>query len=476
MGNLSSTYFSVEEFDSSRAVAERVIRMARTFPDGKTDLAFATGLLGDLEAEIGEFESAINYYNEAGAIFKETVSLADLAAIDLGIYECSLKLGAAKEAKSAVLQFLERPEVKSSIYYLSEGYELLSKIQFELGEFEQAYINSELSHEIIDSIRTEKRTAQLRYMELSLLQEENNNLLDLYKWQEQQNVTARQLIIFQRYLIIGITLASILGIIALIAVYRNYKNQKDARTQLIELNREIQGSHIQIKKQNEELIDLNRSKDQILSIIGHDLRGPIGGLQSLMEMLNRGDLSLQEMKGISPAAIDNLTETRGLLEDLLDWGSHQLQDKTLHLVEVNVHELVQDVFQNLKFAAASKNNSLASEVDPDLILKTDRNMLSFILRNLVQNSIKFTENGTIRVKGVFGGKVEIVVSDEGVGMTEEQIKSLFTSYTRSEPGTKGEKGNGFGLQIIKEFIDNLGGTIEIDSKIGSGTSTKLCFK
>ena len=313
-------------------------------------------------------------------------------------------------------------------------------------------------------------------MELSLLQEENNNLLDLNKWQEQQNVTARQRIIFQRYLIIGITLASILGIIALIAVYRNYKNQKDARTQLIKLNREIQGSHIQIKKQNEELIDLNRSKDQILSIIGHDLRGPIGGLQSLMEMLNRGDLSLQEMKGISPAAIDNLIETRGLLEDLLDWGSHQLQDKTLHLVEVNVHELVQDVFQNLKFAAASKNNSLANEVDPDLILKTDRNMLSFILRNLVQNSIKFTENGTIRVKGVFGGKVEIVVSDEGVGMTEEQIKSLFTSYTRSEPGTKGEKGYGFGLQIIKEFIDNLGGTIEIDSKIGSGTSTKLCFK
>lgn len=476
LGNLSSTYFNVERYDSCKALAERVIRIAQVYSDGKTDLAFAYGLLGDLKVEMGDYDAALEYYNEAAIIFKETVSLADLASIDLGIYECSLKMGKAKEAETALLDFLKRPEVASSIFYLSDGYDLLAKVQFELGAFEEAYKNNRFGHELTDSLRTEKRSAQLRYMELSILQEENSNLLDLNKWQEQQNLAANQRISFQRYLIIGITLATLLGMIALIAIYRNFKNQKNARTQLIKLNREIQGSHIQIKKQNEELIDLNRSKDQILSIIGHDLRGPIGGLQSLMEMLNRGDLSLQEMKDISPAAIDNLIQTRGLLEDLLDWGSHQLQNKNLHLVEVNVYELVQDVFENLKFAASSKKNNLINDVDPSLTLKTDRNMLSFILRNLVQNSIKFTENGAIRVQGVFGGKVEIKVTDEGVGMSKEQISALFTANYQSASGTSGEKGTGFGLQIIREFIDALGATMEIDSKIGLGTSTKLLFK
>ena len=132
---------------------------------------------------------------------------------------------------------------------------------------------------------------------------------------------------------------------------------------------------------------------------------------------------------------------------------------------------IEAVFQIHLNMARNKNIVLINKVSPIIDLYADINMLQTVLRNLVSNAIKFThEGGQVTVSAEKGKAwTEISVSDQGVGLSEEKIEGIFTTYRdKSTKGTSGEAGTGLGLSLCKDFVEKHGGCIHVESKPGNG--------
>jgi signal transduction histidine kinase len=230
---------------------------------------------------------------------------------------------------------------------------------------------------------------------------------------------------------------------------------------------------ILLKKSEDKLKKMNKEKDMFISILAHDLKNSIGGSVSLFKLLESKDKDWEKRDLFISELGSNSKASYNLLQDLIKWGKATLGKESFLPKELNICE----IFKKVKYLYATqilqKNISLEMRCNKNLITWADSNMLDTILRNLVSNAIKYThKNGIISVEAVVTEKETITgVMDTGVGMPKEKADNLFNfNDLRSEPGTEGEKGNGFGLQIVKEYITIHGGKTHVKSKLGKGTT------
>jgi signal transduction histidine kinase len=222
-----------------------------------------------------------------------------------------------------------------------------------------------------------------------------------------------------------------------------------------------------------ELKELIKTKDKLYSIISHDLRSPFNNIIGLSELLNDERNSSEETKKYS--ALLNSTANNALImfDNLLNWTKSHSEQFVLKLRNVKLSTIINDVIDTSKSIAQIKNIELIVNQSEDISAYTDANIVTIILRNLISNAIKFTEVGGQIVLKVIPNKksVEITIDDNGIGMGEEKIQTLFdiTSNTTSD-GTAKEKGTGLGLVLCKELVQKLGGDIWVKSEIGVGSS------
>ena len=244
--------------------------------------------------------------------------------------------------------------------------------------------------------------------------------------------------------------------------------------QLIKLL-ELRIAFIQLGESEQRLKELNATKDRLFSIIGHDLRGPIGGFKSLIQLLISGyDLSnskqlLEILKVIHKTAYS----TYDLLENLLEWAKSQQNEIVFNPEKINLKDLVFNIMNLFSEVILNKEINIVNEIPDDQFLVADKNMLSTVLRNLISNAIKFTPNGkSIKISVAnIGDNIKISVQDEGTGIQEEDLPKLFNSLSPlSTYGTQGEKGSGLGLLLCKDFIDRHNGIIEVNSIWGKGST------
>jgi signal transduction histidine kinase len=161
-----------------------------------------------------------------------------------------------------------------------------------------------------------------------------------------------------------------------------------------------------------------------------------------------------------------------LLTNLLDWARLQNENFVINPKTVLLYEKLDRVIGLLSLTAKEKGIELRNNLEQDLKVKADLNMLSLVLRNLISNSIKFTDmNGYVEVSADKKGKfVEITVADNGIGIPKDDLEKLFKDDVRySTEGTKQEKGTGLGLLMCKEIIDKHGGKIWVESEMGKGS-------
>lgn len=230
-----------------------------------------------------------------------------------------------------------------------------------------------------------------------------------------------------------------------------------------------------IKKINEELESANQNKDKFFSIISHDLRSPLSGIMSLLDIIvtDYDSIDEDEMREILFEAAKTSKSTFTLMENLLEWSRIQTgkmvfdpQNISLTLVLSGIRNLY---YQKLK----EKSISLNFEFIPEYFAYADLHMTETILRNIISNAIKFTpEFGLILLSFENSGdEILVRVKDTGVGMDDKQISKLFKlDQTHSTIGTAGERGTGLGLMLCKELVETQGGKIWIESTINSGTT------
>ena len=227
-----------------------------------------------------------------------------------------------------------------------------------------------------------------------------------------------------------------------------------------------------------ELRSLNTMKDNLLSVCSHDLRTPLNSILGCAELMLGNKNLLEDDK-------ENLEDIKtsgelllGLINDILDLSKVRSTEVDMEMKIVYPNEIMKDSFRAMKYMAEKKDQhiELVTNSTNECILG-NRTGLIRVLNNLLSNSIKFTpENGNIKVSKRTGSDDYLIisVSDDGVGIPEEEIPALFDKFTKiSHTGTGGEVGTGLGMSIVKEIIEMHDGSVEVISSPGKGTTFEL---
>ncbi|MDX9848532.1 MAG: hybrid sensor histidine kinase/response regulator [Tenuifilaceae bacterium] len=248
----------------------------------------------------------------------------------------------------------------------------------------------------------------------------------------------------------------------------------NSHIELYKLSRLLKEQAENLRESEKNLKELNATKDKFFSIIAHDLRSPMNNLLELARLLKMkydiGDLEL--ISEIVTHLFNTAENTNELLLTLLDWASVQRGVMPYNPEPIQLKKMVDNCFEPLAGNARGKGISFVNLTSEDTMVLADQNMLSTIIRNLISNAIKFTEQGgLISVSSEFVKDfINICISDTGVGMDPKTVKNLFfINKVRSSPGTQGELGTGLGLTLCKDFIELHNGKVWVESELGKGT-------
>lgn len=250
----------------------------------------------------------------------------------------------------------------------------------------------------------------------------------------------------------------------------------------IRLNRVLKTQNGIIESQKHELEILNNTKDRFFSIVAHDLKSPLNSLKSFSSLLidHYDHLNKDEIINMSRQLRSSVDNTIKMADNLITWARIQMRDYHYHQETVVMRDIASNICELYKDVALKKGITISCSVEDSLSILGDKNQIEFIFRNLVNNAIKFTNtNGFVNLTGktLPNGEVEVSVSDSGVGISDEVKSKLFTvGKKQSTEGTAGEKGTGLGLMLCYEFAKLNGGQIEIESKVGQGTTFRIKFK
>lgn len=227
-----------------------------------------------------------------------------------------------------------------------------------------------------------------------------------------------------------------------------------------------------LSEERAELLELsNQSKNKLFSILAHDLRSPLNSIQSFLEVSMDGDLDEEEKKMINKSLLRETKNTRQLLINLLSWSKTQMEGVSVNLVKLDLFNTLEDTLLMQKSIAWEKNITLHNAIYQELQVFADTDMLELVIRNLVNNAIKFTPiDGEISVSTLIKGQeCWIKVEDNGVGIAKTDYLNIFSLHSHSTYGTNNEKGVGLGLVLCKEFVNMQKGKIWVESEPGSGT-------
>ncbi len=230
------------------------------------------------------------------------------------------------------------------------------------------------------------------------------------------------------------------------------------------------------QQQAEELKRLNQLKDRIFSIIAHDLRAPLVNLSEVLKMISNDLITLEEFKELSPVLSKDIIYTTDLLENILHWSRSQLKGYGINKEFFDLKGLiVNEVHYHLPSAEAKKIN-IVQDVFPGEMVYADMLMIQIVIRNIINNAIKFCHEGCeINIFAVYtkAHMIKLCIEDNGVGIPPEVLNKLFNGENLSTRGTMNEKGTGLGLVVCKDFMERNEGSITATSEKGKGA--KFCL-
>ena len=240
---------------------------------------------------------------------------------------------------------------------------------------------------------------------------------------------------------------------------------------LIIKNQEILNKNEEISMQAESLENLNVTKDKIFSIISHDLRGPINQVQQMLNLLEYTYITEGDFKNVLPDLKESVRYTVSLTDNLLHWARNQMEGVQVKPVIFDIHEIMEENFRLFRPLASRKNITLVNTLENHYQVFADKDMIKLVIRNLVNNAIKFTEaNGRVELGASIHNKfVTAYISDTGKGIPKEDVAKILNKETFTTSGTQGERGVGLGLSLCQEFIERNAGHLYIDSEPGKGS-------
>jgi ligand-binding sensor domain-containing protein/signal transduction histidine kinase len=248
----------------------------------------------------------------------------------------------------------------------------------------------------------------------------------------------------------------------------------ETNTMLEGKQQHIEEQSVKISQANNQLITLNATKDKFFSIIAHDLRNPFGAILGICELLtiNYEKFDDAKRKKLINAVYESADNIYKLLENLLQWSRTQTGNIEYEPEEFALSELIDSNIVLIDTMLKRKNLEIICHGAKDLTVYADKNMINTVLRNLITNAIKFTNNGNIYITWEQNNSfIMVKVIDTGIGIKQEKLNDIFNiEVSKSTHGTSGETGTGLGLLLCKEFVIKNNGSIYVESEEGKGST------
>jgi signal transduction histidine kinase len=262
-------------------------------------------------------------------------------------------------------------------------------------------------------------------------------------------------------------------IIALKSVSQNYSNLKPAFKKTrrdLSFNEKVEEK---VNERLQKLIDSNRAKDSLLSLIAHDLKNPFNALVGISEILINDWHTLSEE--IKLELIGDLyktsDETYKLLVNLLEWSKLQKEKLEVTINEVRVHNLVDSTLKVAESNASVKGIKIENKIDDNITVHTDENMIATVFRNLISNAVQYTQPGgniniTAKEEKDF---CTFCISDNGSGIDKPHILDIFNKGSKKKINGNAKAFKGLGLILCKDFVEKNGGEIWLETQQGEGS-------
>ncbi|MBX2946459.1 MAG: tetratricopeptide repeat-containing sensor histidine kinase [Cyclobacteriaceae bacterium] len=409
-----------------------------------------------------EFDNALAYYDSTARLHELTNNQFGIAEVELGRGTLFLNQGNYIEAENHFDIALEAAKKLHAKILEINCYNELAKLWESKGEYKRSLEFFKKYKALNDSLFSEEMQQklfrdQVRFATAS----KDEQIQSLTRLEEFRKAEMKRQEFISNVLVVVMALVVIL----LVTVYRSGQRRKRINELLLQHQEDME-------KRSVELEQLNQVKDKFFSIISHDLRSPINALAGLLDLMDKGAIRNEEM----PMAIKELrtrfNHTRTLLNNLLDWTLLQMDKINLQPAKINLKNLTDENIELIQ-SLQSKEIKFMNEVSPQANAYADSNTINLVIRNLISNALKFTnEGGEIKISAEEKANEWVVsVSDNGVGMKPEVVSMLFDKINPySTRGTANEKGTGLGLILCKEFVEKNNGRIWVESEEGKGST------
>ncbi|PHR97670.1 MAG: hypothetical protein COA80_07045 [Leeuwenhoekiella sp.] len=467
LSNLSGVYREKKQLDSALYYARRSLSYSEKLDD-KRLLSVSYFNLGTAYYFLKDYDKAISNLDEAIKLDRIPVQFSILAK---SYKSLSYTILGNKNKAAAELEGLEQKALAINDQYVTlRFYEAKQKLLETEGriaealEYAQKYIklNDEIHNReqinILQNIKVKYATEERIYENRLLNQEADLRNLQL------QN---------QRYAIWAVAILVFLFLILFLILYQLYSYKSDANKKLKE-KQEI------LNKNNRSLELINTQKDNLFSIVAHDVRSPISSILSSTQFLNSHfeEFTIEEIRHLAKGLEDQAETLNSLIQGVLVWAKSQMNGFDFHIQEVKVDELISGTLKAEETALKRKNLQIFQKIEKDRIIQTDYQVLQVIARNFLSNAIKFTPvGGSITFELLEKANFyHFRVTDTGRGMTSEEIKKVLVDQKRySIKGTENEPGNGIGLILCQEIATKIGGRLEVESSPGEGSTFVYVF-
>lgn len=438
--------------------------------------SFAHRVIGDVYLAKGNFDTA-------QVIFSKSLDLAraqKVKSFEAGVLHRlgnALFLGGKlREAKDVLSYSVKFCEEEGFLDELSKSHKYLAQVYEKEGNIQKAFAHLQ-SHQIYNDSLVNKSNRD----RLSLLQgmfEENLEQSELELLKAQNENQAFRLASSKRNILI---LSLGLAVIAILLIRMYFLNVSASKTNqdLVEKQKRIEEQNQALESQSAELSTINETKNKLFSILGHDLRGPVGQVKSVVDLLVKNQLDQNEFETLISTLKKDIDSVNFTLNNTLQWSMSQMGGFKINPSEFNLRNTVDHSISLLESSFKEKNLQVTNQMDEVVMAFADPNLVEVAVRNVLNNAAKFSNTGGSVL--IYSEKeidqIRMCIQDSGVGMSEDQIKSILAdsySITKSKPGTQKEKGSGLGLQLTKEFVRKNGGEVYIESQLGVGT--KFCIQ
>ncbi|MEX0646653.1 MAG: tetratricopeptide repeat-containing sensor histidine kinase [Balneolaceae bacterium] len=424
----------------------------------------ATLNIGNTYRNQGELNQAVGYMEKAKEYFERKNYQISQIVTNLVMGELYRDRQEFDEALQYAYASLELAQNETQRERIKDAHELIAKIHEDLGSYQEAYFHFQMYHELSDTLLNLQRSNQINEMQVRFEVDQKNREIELLnKEYALQEAEIAQQVMLKRFLLAG--MFSLLVIVSLL-FYTNRERKKN--------NRLLKKRRKEIEIRNKQLAQLNKEKDEFLSIAAHDLRNPLSAVKSVAELIemeeNPDKDLLKDYTNLIQMSADRMLN---LINNLLNIQSIN-EGVDLNITErIDVKESLQQSLRHFGHSADAKNIQLVTRYHhQNEFTEGNTNNLIRVFDNLISNAVKYSPHNTVvNIRtGIVNDKIRISIHDEGPGIPAEDQKKLFGRFTRlSNRPTGNESSTGLGLYIAKKLTTSMNGSIWCESKPGKGT-------